>query len=283
MRVILLLGLVFGCGSRANEPPAGLEIRLDIAYGDSDAQRLDLYRPPVMAPARLVVWVHGGAWMRGDKANQLDDKIALFTSAGWAFASVNYRLSPDPPSDDPGRIVHPAHVEDVARALHWLHANADELGLDSTRIAVLGHSAGAHLAALVALDAHLFAPALRCIGSFDTEAYDVPRALAAASTQQRLILINAFTSDATVQRSASPRLQLVADRALPAFLIAVRGGDERRQLQLDFTDALHEVGGSAEVLDASGLLHEEVNDRIGGPGDQVMTPPIMEFLTGCFE
>jgi acetyl esterase/lipase len=107
--------------------------------------RLDLYAPPVTrGPAPVVVWIHGGAFMHGDRT-ALPPLLAqerLFTRlplAGLAVASVEYRLSSE--------ALFPAQLEDVQAAIRWLRARHDELGIDPARIAAWGESAGGHLAA----------------------------------------------------------------------------------------------------------------------------------------
>ena len=81
------------------------------------------------APAPIVVWVHGGGWSAGDKAN-VGAKLDLFADLGAAVVSVNYRLSPRPGStaggaiDAPGRVQHPDHAQDVAAAVAWAVDNA---------------------------------------------------------------------------------------------------------------------------------------------------------------
>ena len=88
-----------------------------------------------------MVYVHGGGWKRGDKS-RVGEKVEFFTGRGWVFVSVNYRLLPEG--------AHPANVNDVARALAWVHDHATDYGGDPDRLFLMGHSAGAHLAALVA-------------------------------------------------------------------------------------------------------------------------------------
>lgn len=127
-------------------PSSGLvRTRLDVPYGqESSAQRLDLHLPRAGdGPFPVVVFVHGGGWWQGDKA--LDGWNG---SIPWsvmlrqlAVASINYRLSVE--------AKFPAQIHDVKGAIRFLRLRASELGLDSTRIAVWGTSAGAHLAALV--------------------------------------------------------------------------------------------------------------------------------------
>jgi acetyl esterase/lipase len=107
--------------------------------------RLDLYLPPVTrGPAPVVVWIHGGAFMHGDRTAlpPLLEQERLFTRlplAGLAVASVEYRLSSE--------ACFPAQLEDVQAAIRWLRARHDELGIDPDRVAVWGESAGGHLAA----------------------------------------------------------------------------------------------------------------------------------------
>jgi acetyl esterase/lipase len=115
----------------------------DVAYADiSPAQRLDVYVPSGPAPHPLVVFIHGGAWMTGDKrAEYAAGTIPILLDAGYAVASINYRLSTE--------AIFPAQLLDAKAAIRWLRAHADDYGLDPTRFAAAGESAGAHLAALL--------------------------------------------------------------------------------------------------------------------------------------
>lgn len=112
----------------------------DVPYATVDGQRLTLalYHPPdTAAPSPLVVWVHGGAWRAGSKA---DVPIARLVDDGFAIASIDYRLSPVAP--------FPAQVHDIKAAIRFLRAHAQRYRLDPQRIAIAGSSAGGHLAAL---------------------------------------------------------------------------------------------------------------------------------------
>jgi acetyl esterase/lipase len=112
---------------------------------------LDLYRPAAGAdPAPLVVFMHGGGWLRGDRsmvspsfASWRPGPLARLAADGFAVASVDYRLS--------GEARFPAQLEDVAAAVDWLTGHAGEYGFDPGRIVLWGESAGAHLAALLGL------------------------------------------------------------------------------------------------------------------------------------
>jgi acetyl esterase/lipase len=119
-------------------------VAADIAYADvSDAQRFDLYEPSTgSAPFPLVIIVHGGGWTVGDKRGDLPSgAIPGFLELGYAVASINYRLADE--------AVFPAPLLDVKAAIRYLRAHSSEFHLAADRFAVVGESAGAHLAALV--------------------------------------------------------------------------------------------------------------------------------------
>jgi pimeloyl-ACP methyl ester carboxylesterase len=140
------LGLVLVAGAHA-------ETQTDIEYARVGelSLKLDLHRPHAVKPP-LIVYVHGGAWRAGDKnVSSKTWQVPYFLSKGHAFASVNYRLVPD--------VGVAQQAEDVARSLKFLVDRADALGLDRKRIVLMGHSAGAHLAALVAGNTVILKPA----------------------------------------------------------------------------------------------------------------------------
>jgi acetyl esterase/lipase len=126
---------------------------LEYARPDGTPLLLDLYLPDLSgsgAPAPLVIALHGGGWMVGDRgsfgpafADWSPSVFERVAEAGLAVASVDYRLS--------DVAVFPAQLEDVRTALRWLREHADEHGLDADRVAAWGESAGGHLAALLGL------------------------------------------------------------------------------------------------------------------------------------
>ncbi len=111
---------------------------------------LDIYLPDGTAPYPAIILIHGGYWQEGDKAThaRLGGKMAEW---GYAAFAINYRLAPDHPA--------PAAVADVQCAVAWVREHAAEYGVDPNRIAVMGTSAGGHLAALAGLAAVPAAPA----------------------------------------------------------------------------------------------------------------------------
>ncbi len=130
-------------------PETGLEASHDIAFGTNARDKLDVYRPVSTAssgttvPKPVVVFFYGGAWDSGDKSGYLFVAEAL-TSRGYVVVIPNYRLYPE--------VTFPTYMDDAALALKWTFDNVAQYGGDPARVVVMGHSAGAQLAALVAYD-----------------------------------------------------------------------------------------------------------------------------------
>jgi acetyl esterase/lipase len=244
---------------------------------------LDVYPMAAGCDAPVLIWVHGGGWQIGDKANQVRDKARLAAEHGWVLVSVNYRLT-DPANPAPVR--YPTHNEDVAGAIAWVHDHIGADGGDPSRIALVGHSAGAQIVASIAtderyLDAHGLALSdLRCAGALDTEGFDV--ASRAEGGPGAALYRAAFGDDPAAWADASPLLHVASGKGIPSFLVVERGTPARRAAQQRFVDALDAAGVAVTVLDAGTLTHGQVNSRIGAPGDTVMTPPLVTFLSGCF-
>ena len=124
--------------------PEGVKVLHDLEYArvEGSPLQLDLYLPESKRRPPLFVWVHGGGWTRGDKA-EINSSIIDLTRDGFAVASLNYRLG--------GVALHPKQVQDLKGGIRWLRANADRYGFDAGRIAIGGGSAGGHLALLLGL------------------------------------------------------------------------------------------------------------------------------------
>src|SRR5262249_27869294 len=120
-------------------------VKRNIAYvaNPHERQVLDVYAPAGAKNAPVVFWIHGGGWQTGDKS-RVQAKPQAFLDQGFVFASTNYRLLPQV---DMGTI-----ARDIASAIRWVHEHIAEYGGDPQRLFVMGHSAGAQLAALVCTD-----------------------------------------------------------------------------------------------------------------------------------
>src|SRR5438309_9172949 len=121
------------------------DVKRDIPYADpADARQvLDVYAPHDARNLPVVFWIHGGGWQTGDKTS-VQIKPQFFTDRGFVFVSTNYRLLP---SVDMATI-----VRDIAKSIRWVHEHIAEHGGDPTRLFIMGHSAGAQLAALICTD-----------------------------------------------------------------------------------------------------------------------------------
>lgn len=234
----------------------------------------------------LVVWIHGGGWTSGDRSEYLDDKVALFTGAGFVFAAVNYRLTDAavaPPTPQ-----YPVHDQDTADAIAWLVEHAETYGIDSRRIAVLGHSAGGGITAAISTDERFLAKhglplsTIRCAASMDGEGYDVDAGASSTNDFVGVTYQNAFGTDPAVWAEASPIRHVAAGRGIPKFFIAARGAEWRMEQHNAFIAALDAADVVTTVLDVTTLEHADLTTQIGRPDDTLVTPALMDFLGGCF-
>ncbi|HYD13902.1 MAG TPA: alpha/beta hydrolase [Allosphingosinicella sp.] len=261
-----LLALLLACflaaplAAQRSAWPAGKE---ELAYGSSPRQRLDFIPAPTGHRAPLFIFIHGGAWAFGDKG-MAGHMAAHARARGYAFASLNYRLVPDA---DPAQ-----QAEDVAAAIAWLVRQADELGIDPGKIIVSGHSAGAHLAALVGTDPSYLAAhrlpvtILDGIVLLDGAGYDVPAQMARGGPFLRRLYARAFGTDRAFQARVSPTRHAAAPNA-GRFLIlhiASRPDDSGAQSR-DLAAALRRAGTPAEVVSVEGS-HAGIFRRFGQPG-----------------
>jgi acetyl esterase/lipase len=149
---LLAAATLSGCMSLtfaiANAPATfgSYSVTRDVAYADGRSRTLDVYRPSTLAEARpVLVFFHGGGWVAGAKREYRFVADAL-TSRGFIVVIPEYRLYP--------AAKFPGFVADAAQAIAWVHTHANEIGGDAQRVFIMGHSAGAHIAAMVTYDEH---------------------------------------------------------------------------------------------------------------------------------
>ena len=239
--------------------PSGARRIANLAYGADPAQRLDVY-VPARPDGRVILMVHGGGWANGDKAlpSVVDNKVAHWVAAGTIFISIDYRMLP---GTDP---LHQA--DDVADALAWSQRHARDWGGDPGDFVLMGHSAGAHLAALVAADP-LAAHARgvrpwRGTVALDSAALDVEEIM---SNPHLPLYDAAFGADPGYWRAASPYARLTHAVA-PMLLVCSSRRVESCANARRFADRAHGLHAPAQVLPEP-LSHREINDTLGLPSD----------------
>jgi acetyl esterase/lipase len=272
--------------TQASATPTTLSLPTTVAYKtiagiDPNLLSLDIHAPADARNAPVVMWVHGGGYAIGDKANQMTDKITLFNGQGWILVSANYRLS----VSNKGAAQYPDHFLDVAAAVAWVREHIPAYGGDPNRIALLGHSAGADIVSNVAINPiylkeyGLELYAITCAAPLDTAGFD--KAQAGDSEQEQWV--NALGNNPNYIAETSATLLIQPNIGIPPMLGVTRGNDRRQQIETEFIATLQAAGIEATLVDATALTHNEVNSQIGAAGDTVMTEPLMKFLTGCFE
>lgn len=147
LSLLLIIAIPFVTKGRDDTGPGSVRVIRELPYDKisrAHSQLLDLYLPTKAGQVPLIVFIHGGAWLQGDKS-EAKDVALLLAQAGFAVASINYRLTDE--------AVFPAQLEDCRAAVRFLRENASEYGYNPDRIGVWGVSAGGHLAALLGVDA----------------------------------------------------------------------------------------------------------------------------------
>lgn len=261
-----LLLLTLGSASHAASLPEpgtyrGHTVYRDLAYGPDKRQRLDIYLPDKPSQAKAVIlMVHGGAWRIGDKAQRavIDNKLDHWLPQGLIFASANYRLS--------SALMPRDQADDVARALaalqnvlpHWLDS--------SPSIFLMGHSAGAHLVALLGASPEQArsqgANDWKATIAIDSAAMDLPALMAAPHPR---FYDRVFGDDPTPWRANSPRHQLTPS-ATPFLLICSSKRDNACPQASQFADTASKLDVRADVLEQA-LSHLAINRELGKPGD----------------
>jgi acetyl esterase/lipase len=261
------------------------DVQRNIPYANPAHERqvLDVYAPPHAKNLPVVFWIHGGGWQTGDKTS-VQRKPQVFTDKGFVFVSTNYRLLP---SVDMATI-----VRDIAQSIHWVHDHIAEHGGDPNRLLVMGHSAGAQLAALICTDdRYLKAEGLSlaiikgCV-PVDGDTYDVPAIIETAETRRRVHGLpqakfghrEKFGNDPVKHRDFSAVTHVAKDKGIPPFLIlyVAEHPDTSAQAQR-LGSVLKGAGVSATVFGARETTHNKINADLGLPDDPA-TKALLEFL-----
>lgn len=226
----------------------------DVVYAEPVGFRplsLDLHLPDVGAPP-VVVFVHGGGWRLGSRRTfcpgfDSDESFARIVDAGWAVASVDYRLS--------GEAIFPAQVTDVLAALEWVRGEGSRaFGIDASRLVLWGESAGGHLAALAGLTDADVGAVVSWYGPADLLTLPQPPEEVATSREAGLLggPVSALPERA---RSASPAHRVHA--GAPPFLLAHGDADAFVPVgqSIAFADALSAAGVDVQLQIVPGADH----------------------------
>ena len=232
----------------------------------ADSPELDVYSFEGASDAPIMIYVHGGAWMIGDK-RQVRDKPAFFNANGFVFVSVNYTLVP--------RGTVEGQVAQIDAAIGFVADNAARFGGDAANISLMGHSAGAHLVAMAAVNpgpraqALLATGALRAVIANDTIAYDIA-AIAAARGRLPRLYRKPFGEDPALWAALSPARYVAGARNLPRFLLthSAQGNAAARALAVNrFAGLLRGVGAEVTVFDGAGYNHMQISRAVGVKAD----------------
>lgn len=260
-------------------------VKKDIPYVPAGhaLQVLDLFAPEGAKNLPVVFWIHGGDWQSGDKS-EVQLKSHAFNDKGFVFVSTNYRLLPQA---NMGTI-----IQDVAKAIRWTHDHIAGYGGDPKRIFVMGHSAGAQLAAIVCTDdRYLKAEGLSfgilkgCV-PVDGDTYDVPAIVEVAETRARVHGLPTPTFGHRMKFGDSPEkhkdfsavAHVARDKGIPPFLIVYVAGQPDNSAQAQrLGNALGKARVPVSLFAARDTTHEKINNDIGRP-DYAGTKLLWEFM-----
>lgn len=228
-----------------------------LAYGSAPRQRVNLYRPANGGKgAPLAVFVHGGGWAMGSHKN-VQEKPAWASRKGLWFGSVGYRYLPEAPVE--------TQAADIGAAIRRLRAEAGKHGYDPNRIILMGHSAGAHLAALVATDRQYAGDAfgaIKAVIPIDGAGYDVALQMRGGRGPLMKLYTDAFGDDPERQRALSPVTHAGRGDA-PRWLIIHVGDRAASAYQAGLLAAPLRAGGASVMIKAIPGTHMSANHDFG--------------------
>jgi arylformamidase len=250
----------------------------ELSYGTDDKQRLDFWRAPESQKnPGLIVFIHGGGWSKGDKTTGAGTKPAFYKGLGYSFASLNYRLVPNATVDQ--------QASDIATAIAALRRDAERFGFDGNNIVIMGHSAGAHLAALVSSDTRYLDQAgvpvtsIKATILLDGAGYDVVKQMASADNRVEDMYQAAFTNDPATQKALSPLTHVGGTDVGRWLFIYDDSRMDAAEQASELSNALQAAGVSSTVKAAPESTHMSIN-RDAGVAESYVGSAIAMFLKG---
>ena len=259
----------------------------DSGTWDSKYSKLDVYYRDSSEKKPLIVFVHGGGWVKGDKSDvtKNPNTIKFFIDKGYVVASVNFRLAD---KNGTSKVKYTHQLEDIASSIRWLSDNARQYGSLEGQFILVGFSSGAHLVSLLATDTSYLQKegipidSIRGVTAWDVPAYDVPLALKTmrGSSLERAIDFNKklFGNTKEEQMKASP-IYYVNNSKMPFLLVSVgKKGDKpqtvTKVVSKSFKDALIKAGHQASHVHYKDSGHIELFlefAKEGGDSGRVMS------------
>lgn len=264
-------------------------VKLDIPYADTKhkLQTLDVFSPAGAKDLPVIVWIHGGGWVVGDKTD-VAVKPKAFVEKGFVFVSVNYRMLWDVDME--------TIMSDVTKSVRWVHDHVAEYGGDPERLLIMGHSAGAQLAALICTDeSYLKTEGLSlaivkgCV-PVDGDTYDIPlmievvevRRAAAGKPVGKPYPKNGhymkFGNDPKKHRNFSAVNHVEKGKNIPPFLclyVAAQASTSAQARRLN--TSLRDEDFESQAFGAPDTTHMKLADNLGLPDDPT-TKVLYEFF-----
>jgi arylformamidase len=255
------------------------EVKRDIPYTKNadKLQTLDVYSPPKAKNLPVVFWIHGGGWQGGDKS-EVHMKPQVFNGKGFILVSTNYRLLP--------KVDMATLTRDVAKSIRWVHDHIAEHGGDPKRLLIMGHSAGAQLAALICTDERYlkeeglsFAIIKGCV-PVDGDTYDIPAMIEVAELRFRLHGLPLpkmghrikFGNDPAKHKDFSAVTHVAKNKGIPPFLILyVAGHPDVSAQALRLGNVLKAADVPVTLFGAKETTHTKINADLGRTDDPATT------------
>ncbi len=260
-------------------------VKRNIPYAEpsNELQMLDVYAPDHAKNLPVIFWIHGGGWQVGDKTS-VHAKPKAFVDKGYVFVSTNYRLLPNVDME--------TIVRDIAKSIHWVHDHIAEYGGDPERLIIMGHSAGAQLAALICTDdRYLKAEGLTlamikgCV-PVDGDTYDVPLMIETGAARRKALgqpnpkfgHYEKFGSDPVKHRNFSAVNHVARDKGISPFLLLYVADHPDTSAQAKrLGSVLNEAGIAARLFGAKDTEHSKIDENLGLPDDP-STKVLFEFV-----
>ena len=251
------------------------EVKRDIPYTKNahKLQTLDVYSPSNAKGLPVVFWIHGGGWQGGDKS-EMYDKPKVFNGKGFILVSTNYRLLPN--------VDMATLTRDVAKSIRWVHDHIAEHGGDPKRLLIMGHSAGAQLAALLCTDERylkeegLSFAIIKGCAPVDGDTYDIPAMIEVAETRLRLHGLPLpkmghrikFGNDPEKHKAFSAVTHVAKNKGIPPFLILyVANHPDVTAQALRLGNVLKAADVPVTVFGAKDTTHTKINADLGKSDD----------------